>query len=235
MTTTPSATVIPAPTPVRLAVAGESALFPVRRVYCVGRNYAEHAKEMKADERDPPFFFQKPADALVPDGATIPYPPLTKDLHHEVELVVALASGGRNIRVEDALAHVYGYAIGLDLTRRDLQGVAKSKGWPWEIGKAFDQSAPCGPIHPAAKVGHRLKGAIALDVNGARRQTGDLADMTWKVPEIIAKLSESYELFGGDLIMTGTPAGVGAIVAGDKLVGTIEGLGALTVTIGPPR
>lgn len=228
--------VIAAPAIVSLPVASAAARFPVRRIYCVGRNYVEHIREMKeGDERDPPFFFQKPRDALVVADATIPYPPQTADLHHEIELVIALAKGGRNIAQTDALGHVYGYAVGIDMTRRDRQIEMRNRKLPWEAGKAFDHSAPIGAIHPASTVGHRLKGAITLDVNGTRRQTGDLSEMIWNVPEIIMKLSEDYALEAGDLIMTGTPAGVGAVVPGDVLTGAIEGLGQITVTIGKPE
>ena len=216
-----------------MAVEGNPARFPVRRVYCVGRNYLDHIREMKeADERDPPFFFQKPSDAVVEDGAVIAYPPDTKDFQFEVELVVALGAGGRNLSEQDALGCVYGYAVGIDLTRRDQQRDMRAKMLPWERGKSFDASAPCGVIRRAAEIGHPAKGAIMLAVNGVERQHGDLAQMIWNVPEIIANLSSSYRLAPGDLIMTGTPAGVGAIVPGDHLLGRIEGVGALTVMIG---
>jgi fumarylpyruvate hydrolase len=223
----------PAPQPA-LAVVGTDRLFPVRRIWCVGRNYEEHIREMGHDVRDPPFFFAKPADAVVPDGSTVPYPPLTKDMHHEVELVVALKSGGRNIKVEKALDCIYGYGVGIDLTRRDLQIASRDQKRPWEIGKAFDASAPCGPLKPASEIGHPKKGRIALKVNGKVRQDGDLAQMIWNVPEVIAKLSEQVELAAGDIIMTGTPAGVAATVPGDKLECEVEGVGTLVVTIGPP-
>src|SRR5712691_9428837 len=201
--------ITPAPQPA-IAVAGSRTLFPVRRIWCVGRNYLEHIREMGQDEREPPFFFAKPADAIVPDGATVPYPPLTKDLHHEVELVVALKSGGRNIEVKRANDLIYGYAVGIDLT------------------------APCGALKPASEIGHPAKGRIALNCNGKVRQDGDLAQMIWNVPEVIGKLSEMVEHAAGDIIMTGTPSGVAAAVAGDKLECEIEGVGRLTVTIGPP-
>src|SRR5947209_16097872 len=223
----------PPPQPA-IAVAGTDALFPVRRVWCLGRNYVEHIREMGQDERAPPFFFAKPADALVPDGSRIPYPSLTKDLHFEVELVVALEAGGRDIAPERAPDLIYGYAVGIDLTRRDLQIAARDVKRPWEIGKAFDASAPCGPLQPAAKIGHPGKGRIMLKVNGKVRQDGDLAQMIWKVPEVIVKLSEMVELAAGDIIMTGTPSGVAATLAGDKLECEIEGVGSLTVSIGPP-
>jgi fumarylpyruvate hydrolase len=226
--------VIPPPPQAALAVAGSDKLFAVRRIWCVGRNYLEHIKEMGQDEREPPFFFSKPADAIVPDGATVPYPSLTKDLHHEVELVVALKSGGRNIKVDKALDTVWGYGVGIDLTRRDLQIASRNQQRPWEIGKAFDASAPCGPLRPAAEIGHPKKGRITLKCNGKIRQDGDLEQMIWNTPEIIANLSEMVELVPGDIIMTGTPSGVAATVAGDKLECEIEGVGKLTVTIGPP-
>ena len=226
--------VIPPPPRSAIAVAGSDKTFPVRRIWCVGRNYEEHIREMGHDVRDPPFFFAKPADAIVPDGASVPYPPLTKDMHHEVELVVALKSGGRNIPLDRALDCIYGYGVGIDLTRRDLQIASRDMKRPWEIGKAFDASAPCGPLQPASKIGHPSKGRIALMANGKVRQDGDLAQMIWKVPEIIMKLSEMVELAAGDIIMTGTPSGVAATMPGDELECEIEGVGRLTVTIGPP-
>ena len=213
--------------------------FPVHRIYCVGRNYAEHAIEMGATGREPPFFFMKPADAVLPvaDGQTgsMPYPSLTQSLHHEIELVVALGQGGRNVPVERAAELIWGYAIGLDMTRRDLQNEMKKQGRPWCIGKAFDQSAPVGPLHPKAATGELLRGAISLDVNGHRRQSGDLGDLIWNVAETIATMSRAWDLAPGDLIYTGTPAGVGAVVPGDNLVGEIAGLGRLQMTIGPAR
>ena len=223
----------PPPQPA-IAVAGADALFPVRRVWCVGRNYVEHIREMGQDERAPPFFFAKPADAVVADGASIPYPPLTKDLHFEVELVVALQGGGREVAAERAADLIYGYAVGIDLTRRDLQIAAREIKRPWEIGKAFDRSAPCGAIRRAAEVGHPNKGRIRLSVNGAVRQDGDLDQLIWSVPEIIAKLSQQVGLAAGDVIFTGTPSGVGASVPGDRLEAEIEGVGTLNVSIGPP-
>ena len=226
--------VIPCPPQAALAVAGSDKLFPVRRIWCVGRNYVEHIREMGQDERLPPFYFAKPADAVVPDGATVPYPSLTKDMHHEVELVVALKSGGRNIKVENALDTIWGYCVGIDLTRRDLQIASRNQQRPWEIGKAFDASAPCGPLRPASEIGHPKKGRVTLKCNGKVRQDGDLDQMIWNVPEIIANLSEMVELVSGDIIMTGTPSGVAATVAGDKLECEIEGVGQLTVTIGAP-
>jgi len=225
--------IAPPPRPA-IAVAGTEKTFPVRRIWCVGRNYEEHAREMGHDVRDPPFFFAKPADAIVLDGSRVPYPPLTKDMHHEVELVVALKSGGRNIKLERALDCIFGYAVGIDLTRRDLQIASRDMKRPWEIGKAFDGSAPCGALQPATKIGHPSKGRIALRVNGQVRQDGDLAQMIWSVPEVIVKLSEMVELAAGDVIMTGTPSGVAATVPGDKLECEIERIGKLTVTIGPP-
>jgi fumarylpyruvate hydrolase len=222
----------PPPAPV-IAVAGSDRLFPVRRVWCVGRNYVEHIREMGQDERAPPFFFAKPADALVPDGSTVPYPPLTKDMHFEVELVVALEAGGRNVAPDRAIDLVYGYAVGIDLTRRDLQIAAREVNRPWEIGKAFDASAPCGALRPAAEMGHPAKGRIRLSVNGTVRQDGDLEQLIWSVPEIIAKLSQQVALAAGDVIFTGTPSGVGATVAGDRLEAEIDRVGKLAVTIGP--
>src|ERR1044071_8005783 len=209
--------VIPQPPQAAIAVAGSSKVFPVRRIWCVGRNYIEHIREMGQDERAPPFFFAKPADAIVPDGGTVPYPSLTKDMHHEVELVVALKSGGRNIPVAKANDCIYGYGVGIDLTRRDLQIASRDLKRPWEIGKAFDHSAPCGPIAEASKIGHPTKGRITLKCNGKVRQDGDLNQLIWNVLEIISNLSEMVALEPGDIIMTGTPSGVAATVAGDKL------------------
>ncbi|TWA69129.1 fumarylpyruvate hydrolase [Azospirillum brasilense] len=206
--------------------------FPVRRIYCVGRNYAAHAREMGADpDREPPFFFMKPADAIVADGTAIPYPPRTANLHHEIELVVAIGTGGRDIAVERALDHVYGYGVGLDMTRRDLQNAAKKEGKPWDMGKGFDQSAPCGTLRRAADIGHPDKGSVTLSVNGEVRQKGDLADLIWSVSETISYLSGLVELQPGDLIYTGTPEGVGPVVAGDRLEGAVEGVGSIAVTI----
>ncbi len=228
-------TVFPRPEAGVLAVAGSDEVFPVRRVYCVGRNYAEHAREMGATGREDPFFFAKPNDALlnVAEGevGVMPYPPRTQDLHHEIELVAALGSGGRDLSPQQAAACIWGYAIGLDMTRRDLQGAAKKAGRPWETGKAFDHSAPIGPVHPAAATGALSSGRIALSVNGQARQAGDLSDMIWPVPEAIAYLSTLFELKAGDLVFTGTPAGVAAVVPGDLLQGSIEGLGTLQVRI----
>lgn len=217
---------------ISLPVAGDCKRFPVNRIFCVGRNYAEHAREMGHDpNREPPFFFMKPASAVVSDGGDFPYPDLSNDVHHEIELVVALREGGANIAVDSALNHVYGYAVGLDMTRRDLQGEAKKMGRPWDTGKAFDASAPCSKIYPASTGGHPSKGAVTLEVNGQVRQSGDLADLIWNIPETIAYLSTLFKLESGDLIFTGTPSGVGAIKKGDLLLGTVEGVGALTVTV----
>ncbi len=226
--------VIDPPAPVAIPVAGGEQ-FPVHRIYCVGRNYAEHAKEMGFTGREPPFFFLKPADALVPvaDGevGAIDYPSLTKNLHHEIELVVALGTGGRDITAADAVKHIWGYAIGLDMTRRDLQGEAKKQGRPWEIGKSFEQSAPIGPLVPVARAGDMLSGAITLSVNGEMRQQGDLSELIWSIAESIEHLSAAWLLQPGDLIFTGTPAGVGAVVQGDVMEGSIAGLGSLKVAV----
>ena len=223
--------VIDPPVQAALPVAGSSALFPVRRLYCVGRNYAEHTREMGHDpDKEAPFFFMKTPDSLRTDGK-FPYPAGSKDVHWEIELVVALKSGGRNIKAADALGHVFGYAIALDMTRRDLQAEAKKTGRPWEIGKAFDDSAPCTAIQPASKIGHPTKGAIWLDLNGVRKQTGDLSQLIWDVPSQIEYLSGLWELKAGDLIFTGTPAGVGAVKKGDHLKGHVEGVGDLDVTV----
>ena len=222
--------VIPAPPRAYVPVAG-GAKFPVRRIFCVGRNYADHAREMGHDpNREPPFFFMKPADALVIGGAPTPYPVATADLHHEIELVVALGQGGRSIAAADALSHVWGYAVGLDLTRRDLQEVAKQAARPWDMAKGFDASAPVGDLVPAAGV-DPTRGRIALSVNGALRQQGDLAQMIWPVADAIACLSTLVALAPGDLIFTGTPSGVGAIVRGDVLEGSVEGVGTVRTTI----
>ncbi|MDP7652925.1 MAG: fumarylacetoacetate hydrolase family protein [Rhodospirillales bacterium] len=205
--------------------------FPARRVYCVGRNYIDHIREMGSDEREPPFFFQKPADALVLDGGDFPYPPLSENVHYEIELVVAIGKAGRNIVPADALDHVYGYAVGFDMTRRDLQGVAKDMRRPWEAGKAFDHAAPCSAIVPATDIGHPETGAIWLKVNRETRQEADLSHQIWSVPESISHLSELFELVPGDLIFTGTPSGVGPVKPGDTMVGGIEGVGELTVQV----
>ena len=216
--------------PVTIPIA-RGGLFAVRRVYCVGRNYAEHAAEMGHDTREPPFFFGKPADAIVVGGTDIAYPGQTADLHHEIELVVAIGKDGSDIAAGDALDHVYGYAAGLDMTRRDLQALAKKAGRPWDMAKGFDQSAPIGTIEPASTIGHPDKGAITLSVNGVERQRGDLADQIWNVPETIAYLSQFVALRAGDIIMTGTPAGVGAVVRGDVLEGAIAGVGTVRTRI----
>jgi fumarylpyruvate hydrolase len=221
-----------APEPIVLPVAGSAAVFAVRRLYCVGRNYVEHIREMKeGDERDPPFFFQKPADAIVGDGSSVPYPSHTDDFQYEIELVAAIGKGGRDILVENAVDHVFGYAVGIDLTRRDRQREARELRQPWEVGKSFDRSAPCGPIHPAETVGHIAAGAITLSVNGAPRQRGDVSQMIWNVAEIVSNLSRQYALAPGDLIFTGTPAGVGPVVPGDRLEGSVAGLGKLSIAI----
>ncbi|MQY51766.1 FAA hydrolase family protein [Rhodocyclus tenuis] len=219
------------PPVVSVPVLGSDARFPVRRVYCVGRNYAEHAAEMGADLRDPPFFFAKPADALVPLGGNVPYPPATTNLQHEVELVVALSRGGANITVADALEHVFAYAVGIDFTRRDLQQRAKDKSHPWEMGKAFDSSAPISALQPAERVASLREATIALSVNGQARQQGTLAQMTWSVAEVIAHLSQFVTLAPGDLIFTGTPAGVSTVVRGDTLDCRVDGVGELRVTL----
>ncbi|MFO7306134.1 MAG: fumarylacetoacetate hydrolase family protein [Gammaproteobacteria bacterium] len=220
--------------PVSIEVRGTSDRFPVHRIYCVGRNYAAHAREMGKDpEREPPFFFTKPADAIVPNNATVPYPPRTNNLHHEIELVVAIGKAGRNIAVADALDYVYGYAVGNDLTRRDLQLEARDKGRPWDTGKAFDKSAPITAIVPVAQCGHISKGRIWLKVNGETRQDADVSELIWNVPEVIAELSTLFTLAPGDLIFTGTPAGVGALKVGDRVEGGIDGLDVLVTTIGP--
>jgi fumarylpyruvate hydrolase len=225
--------VLPEIVATELPVAG-GGRFPVRRVYCVGRNYLDHIREMKeADERDPPFFFQKPRDAVVPDGAEVPYPPFTSDFQFEVELVVALGLGGRNISSDEALDHIWGYAVGIDLTRRDRQRDARDLRLPWEIGKSFDASAPCGPIVRAHNAGHLTAGAITLSVNGIERQRGDIGQMIWSVPEVISKLSQQVMLAAGDLIYTGTPAGVGPVVPGDVIAAKIDGLPPLTISITP--
>jgi fumarylpyruvate hydrolase len=214
-----------------LPVEGTDARFPVGRIYCVGRNYADHAREMGHDpDREPPFFFMKAPNSIVPTGSTIDYPVGTKDVHHEIEMVVAIGKGGRDIPVEKALEHVFGYGVGLDMTRRDVQGEAKKMGRPWEMGKSFDNSAPVTGLKPAAKVGHPAKGRIWLEVNGQVKQDGDLAMQIWSVPEQINYLSGLITLQPGDLIFSGTPAGVGPIQRGDRLEGHVEGVGDLVVT-----
>ncbi len=217
---------------VSLPIVGNEKRFPVRRIYCVGRNYLDHIRETAgADEREPPFFFQKPTDAILETGGAFPYPPLSEKTHHEIELVVAIGTGGKEIKAEDALNHVYGYTVGIDMTRRDLQGLAKEMRRPWEAGKAFDHAAPCSAIVPAADIGHPQSGRIWLSVNGDIRQDGDLAQQIWGVPESIAHLTRLFELVPGDLIMTGTPAGVGSVDRGDRVTGGIDGIAEIEITI----
>ncbi|GJD54682.1 fumarylacetoacetate hydrolase family protein [Methylobacterium dankookense] len=227
--------VIPNPPRIALPIAGSADLFPVRRVYCVGRNYAAHAREMGADpDREPPFFFMKPADALQIVGtepAHHPYPPRTENYHFEVEMVAALGRGGRDIPVEAALGHVYGYAVGLDMTRRDLQDEAKGLRRPWDLGKAADASGPIGPLHTVEAVGHPERGPITLSVDGAVRQSGDLSEMIWSVAEQIAYLSNYFELAPGDLIFTGTPSGVGPVRRGERMEAAVAGLGAIVLDV----
>ena len=229
--------VFPPHLPAALPVAGGADSFPVRHIYCVGRNYADHAREMgaadQAEGREPPFFFMKPGDAVVGGVGeiSVAYPPATKNLHHEVELVVALGAGGANVAVDAVRDLIFGYAVGLDLTRRDIQARAKEKGHPWDMGKGFDQSAVAGTIHPVAQVGHPDRGRIWLTVNGEIRQDGDLAAMLWKVADIVANLSTLVRLAAGDLIYTGTPAGVGPLLPGDVLEGGVDGVGALRARI----
>ena len=227
--------VIQAPAQVSVPVVGKAERFPVRRIYCVGRNYVEHAKEMGFTGREPPFFFLKPADAIVVanagETATMPYPSLTKDLHHEIELVVAIGTGGKNIKAADAHQHIYGYAVGLDMTRRDLQGEMKKLGRPWCIGKAFDQSAPIGPITPAAAAGDVANAEIFIQVNGKDRQRSTVSKLIWNIGETIEHISAAWELQPGDLIYTGTPEGVAAVVAGDTMVGSVAGLVPITVKV----
>jgi fumarylpyruvate hydrolase len=225
-------TVIPIPAMPAIPVHGSSAVFPVRRIYCVGRNYADHAREMGGDpSREPPFFFGKPNDVVVPGGGAIPYPTLTSNLHYEVELVVALSKGGRDIPSSEARDCIFGYAVGIDLTRRDLQAKAKEKGQPWDTAKGFDQSAPISPITQVSAGGNSEAGAIWLSVNGVEKQRGDLAQMTWQVPEVIAHISSFVALAPGDLIFTGTPSGVGPIVRGDRIRCGIDGLGELEIVV----
>jgi len=223
------------PATVSLPVVGQAARFPVHRIYCVGRNYEEHAKEMGFTGREPPFFFMKPADAVVVVDAettgTMSYPTLTKNLHHEIELVAAIGTGGKNIKAADAMKHIFGYAVGLDMTRRDLQGDMKKQGRPWDIGKSFEQSAPTGPIVPAAQAGDIEHAEISVQVNGQDRQRSNVSKLIWNMAETIEHLSAAWELQPGDLIFTGTPEGVAAVVAGDTLVGQITGLPTLTVKV----
>ena len=228
--------VFPAPAVTSVPVLGRAERFPVHRVYCVGRNYVEHAQEMGFTGREPPFFFLKPADAIVPvpqgETGTIPYPTLTKNLHHEIELVVAIGTGGRNIAAADAHKHIFGCAVGLDMTRRDLQGEMKKQGRPWDIGKGYDQSGPVGPITPAAQAADVANAEIWLQVNGQNRQRSKVSKLIWNIGETIEHLSAAWELAPGDLIFTGTPEGVAAVVSGDTLVGGVGGLGELRVRIG---
>jgi fumarylpyruvate hydrolase len=228
------------PSPVAsVPVVGRTERFPVRRVICVGRNYVEHAKEMGFTGREPPFFFFKPADAIVPvtagETGSIDYPSLTKDLHHEIELVACIGTGGRNIKAADAMKHIWGYAVGLDMTRRDLQGEMKKQGRPWEIGKSFEQSAPIGPVTPASQAGDVANAEIWLKVNGKDRQRSSVAKLIWNLGEIIEHVSSAWELAPGDLIFTGTPEGVAAVVPGDTLEGGVAGVGTLSVKIAPAR
>ncbi len=227
----PVSYVIPAPEAVSLPVRGGEARFPVRRIHCVGRNYLDHVREMGNDEREPPFFFQKPADAILQSGSDFPYPPLSDNVHHEIELVVAIGKAARDVAPEDALDCVYGYAVGIDMTRRDLQARAKEMRRPWEIGKAFDHAAPCSAVAPASEIGHPGTGRIWLAVGGDIRQDGNLAQQIWSVPETIHHLSRSVTLMPGDLIMTGTPAGVGPLHRGDRVSGGIDGIGVIETTV----
>lgn len=224
--------VVPVPPQVSLPVAGSQARFPVRRIYCIGRNYLEHIRELGNDEKQPPIFFQKPADAIVQDGATIPYATLTQNFHFELELAVAMKSGGYNIPVADAQSHIFGYAIALDMTRRDVQKALTAKASPWEACKAFDHSCPCGPVHPVEQVGHFDAGKIQLKVNGEVKQDSDISLLIWNIPQLIAELSRYFALQPGDLILTGTPAGVGPVVPGDVMVGSVDRLGSLTIKVG---
>ena len=224
--------VIPAQPVPTVAVAGTRARFPVRRIFCVGRNYAAHAREMGRDpDREPPFFFLKPADAVGDDGATVPYPPETSNLHSEIELVIAIGTAGCDILAERALDHVFGYAVGIDLTRRDLQLAAREQGRPWDWGKGFDRSAPVAPIHPVSEVGHLGSGRIWLAVDGQVKQDSDVGKLIWPVPDIISIASRSMELRPGDLIMTGTPEGVGPVQRGQVMTGGIDGLGEIKITV----
>jgi fumarylpyruvate hydrolase len=225
---------VPPPPVPSIPVAGTETAFPVRRIWCVGRNYAEHAREMGHDpDREPPFFFSKPADAVVPGGGVLPFPPETSDLHHEIELVVAIGHHGSHVTEADALGLVFGYAVGLDMTRRDLQAAAKKLGRPWDLAKGFDRSCPVSPLVPASRVEHPSQGAITVAVNGEVRQSGDIADMIWPVPAALAYLSRFVALAPGDLLMTGTPAGVGRVVPGDRLEGRCEGIGVIEVRYQP--
>ncbi|MDH5856428.1 fumarylacetoacetate hydrolase family protein [Lampropedia aestuarii] len=226
--------VITPPAQAAVAVAETAALFPIRRVFCVGRNYAAHAREMGNDpSREPPFFFAKPSDAVVPASGVVPYPSLTDNLHHEIEMVVAIGGSGRNVPVEQALSLVWGYGVGVDLTRRDVQDVAKKMSRPWDWAKGFDASAPCGPLLPVDKVGHPSEGRVWLEVNGEVRQEGDLNELIWPVADVISYISQSVVLQPGDLIYTGTPSGVGALQPGDVVSGGVEGVGSFEFTVGP--
>ncbi len=217
---------------VSLPIVGNEKRFPVRRIYCVGRNYLDHIRETAgADEREPPFFFQKPTDAILANGSEFPYPPQSEKTHHEIELVVAIGTGGKEIKTENALDHVYGYTVGIDMTRRDLQSKAKEMRRPWEAGKSFDRAAPCSAIVPAADIGHPDSSRIWLAVNDEIRQDGNLAQQIWNVSESIAHLTKLFELVPGDLIMTGTPAGVGSVNPGDKITGGIDGIAEIAVTV----
>ncbi|MCP4562787.1 MAG: fumarylacetoacetate hydrolase family protein [Bosea sp.] len=224
--------VIPPPPPASVAIAGSQARFPVRRIICVGRNYAAHAREMGRDpDREPPFFFLKPADTVVDDGTAVPYPPETRNFHYEIELVVAIGKDGANIPVERALDHVWGYGVGIDLTRRDLQLQAREQGRPWDWGKGFDHSAPIAPLRPVAEVGHPSSGRIWLSVDNAGKQDSDIAKLIWPVPDIIAIASRSMTLKAGDLIMTGTPEGVGPVMPGETMRGGVDGIGQITIPV----
>jgi fumarylpyruvate hydrolase len=226
---------VPAPQQVSLPIAGSDARFPVRRIYCIGKNYVAHVAEMGGDaSRDFPIIFQKPADSIVQNGGTIPYPPMTDDFHFEIELMVAMKSGGYNISEEDALSHIYGYGVCIDMTRRRLLNTETGPNAPWELKKSFDHSAPCSEIYPVSQVGHVDKGGISLTVDGEVRQNSDLELMIWKTPEIIATLSRYFSLEPGDIIMAGTPNGVGPVMSGDTMVGAIDKLGSLTVHVGSP-
>ncbi|MFV2034874.1 MAG: fumarylacetoacetate hydrolase family protein [Halocynthiibacter sp.] len=224
--------VISPPSAPTVPVKGTDQLFPIHRIYCVGRNYAAHAREMGHDpDREPPFFFQKNPDTIVPSGGVFPYPGNTEDVHYEMELVVALSKGGDNIAEDAALDHVFGYGVGLDMTRRDLQGAAKKMGRPWEVGKAFEHSAPCSHIVPAASIGHPTDARLWLEVNGELRQDGNINQLIWDIPETISYLSGLFTLAPGDLIYTGTPAGVGATVRGDQLRGGVDGVAEITISV----
>lgn len=225
--------VITPPKQTALPVNGSDQMFPVHRIYCVGRNYADHAREMGHDpDREPPFFFQKNPDNLIPDGSIFPYPSQSSNVHFEIELVVALSKGGTNVPENEADECIYGYAVGIDMTRRDLQGQMKDMGRPWEIGKAFEHSAPCGPVYPKNETGLLNEGRIWLEVNGDIRQDGDINQLIWNIPETISYLSGLFDLKPGDLIFTGTPAGVGSIQKGDEMRGGVAGLGEITIKVG---